>query len=345
MWYCSSKVKALGHRTRLRPWAAGLLLAACGTGMWSTGSAQDAPVFQLAGRHAAHQPMWSTGGPRLDLSLKPTISASLQYRQANTGITGGSFTTSQAHLAYQPGRKPWRFSLRIADDREADVLQRLNIMAGGAYRVRLASDLHFVAGFVLGYGQRTWRNRGVWDDQYVNNPIDPAAGLTNEVTINGARSHHFDAGISCRIDSKHSTTAYRLLHAPADQGFLRNGSDRMDLRHSLIYVYSGKLELSAFTLPFRAWAEIERQSGAMRGSVGGWVEWTFGQDSRLTGFQSASIIVVGCSADASGLLSPILGTTIDRQWTIWASPDIRFWGEHPGTGAWSIGLRGLLPLS
>ena len=311
-------------------------------------AAQDASSNLIPARLGAGQAIWTAAGNPINQRAEATLLFDLYHQNIQQGMTSGGFQTSRMQVSWsQPERKgtsgtSYGLVGMIEDDREADVLQRLRLQCAGFKRIRIGSRAFLTGALQLGYGQRNWRNAGIWDSQYLLNPVHPELESSGEYVYRD-RKHYLEMGGELTYQTPEWSIAYRVLHAPVDQGFFRYSADRYAARQSLMAAWRKDMTWKNTAFQSLLWSEIERQSGAMLFTTGVMVERSFGVDSRITGNRSATVVALGMVYRSTGQLAPILSTTLHRRWTVWLAPDWNIGLQRAATG-WSAGFRGQLSL-
>ena len=310
--------------------------------------AQDALSCLVPARFGSGQAIWTAQGQAIRLQQNPALTFDLYHRQVDQGLQNSQFQNSRLQATWSvPSTRGFKGTASgitglIEDDREGAALQRFRLLVGGFKKIKIAESSHLTGAVQLGYGLRTWRNQGIWDSQYLINPIQPELAESGESFLQTSQ-HYLEAGTELTFQTAAWSVAYRVLHAPVDQGFFRYSKDPYALRHSALASWRKALNWSGMTLQGMLWSEIERHGGAMALSTGGMLEHSFGQESRLTDFKSATAVALGLVYRHTGQLAPLVSVRFQRRWTCWIAPEWSITTQGVSSG-WSAGFRGQVGL-
>lgn len=321
------------------------------------GLAQDAPSPLLPGRLEGGGTLWthdelvgrwhaqSTG--LIDLNYASTTL--LSGATCETNRLEGSWSLTDAGLNSllnemgirrgRSGQGIWTISGQIEDVNEADVLQRTRLTFAMARSVQLSPAWKLRMALHGGKGWRRWMGNGIWDSQYLANPVDPASAPSGEFEISEARSY-MEGGFELGLSGATTRLSYRMLHLPFNQSLLQHldASDPYAIRHSLLV--STRQPITDF-FESTGWVLTEFQAGARLLSVGAAAAWTFGEDSYFTGFRSATVVSGGLVYRTTGHLNPLVHIAFKRKWMAWFAPQVPI-GTPDGrasAGGMQFGLR------
>ena len=309
---------------------------------------QDALSCLIPARFGSGQAIWTAQGQTIRLQQAPSLTFDLYHRNVDQGVPNSQFKNSRLQVNWtvpsKRGSKGTASGITglLEDDREGQALQRFRLLVGGFKKIRIGQTSHLTGAIQLGYGLRTWRNQGLWDSQYMSNPVEPALAESGESILQN-NQHYLEAGTELTFQTTAWSAAYRVLHAPVDQGFFKYSKDPYALRHSALVAWRPAIPLRNTVMQGLVWSEIERHGGAMALSTGAMVEQTFGQDSRLTDLKSATAVALGLVYRHTGQLAPIVSVRFQRRWTCWLAPDWRVGSAGISTG-WSAGFRSQISL-
>ncbi len=309
---------------------------------------QDAASSLMPARMGSGQAIWAAGGGLANRSNSPAMLFDLVHQQVNQGVGEDGFQTSRLQLSWHfpekhgnPGEATGILCL-IEDDKEGTALQRFRLLAGGFKRIQINRSDFLTGAIQLGFGQRIWKNQGVWDSQYLLNPVQPLTEESGEALFQD-RATHFEVGGELTYQAKNWTAAYRLLHAPVNQGFFRHSKDAYAIRHTVLASWYSDFKWQNTLFRSLCWTEIERQGTAMLWSTGAMLEREFGEDSRFTDNRSSTIVALGLVYRNTGQLAPIMSIRFQRRWTCWVAPEWSIGAQSINSG-WSAGIRGQLSL-
>lgn len=309
-----------------------------GTG---TATGQDAISCLIPARWAAGQTVNGPSTTGLQRSRSPRLTLDLTHRAINLGIANSDYSTSRAYVNYaipeRSGSGEFGWIGAVEDDREGDALQRLRIIAGGYKKVQLAPKRFLTAALQLGYGRRAWRSMGIWDSQYLQNPAAPELAESGEAS-GAAPQHYLETGLELAYQSYQATAAYRLLHAPVNQGFFPYTKDPYALRHTVFLSRWQDIETGGVPLRNLTWMEWEGQAGARLASFGTLFTTTLGEDSQFTELKSATRIGFGAMYRNTGQVAPVISCQFDRRWTLWIAPEAAVGATSVRSG-WNAGMR------
>ena len=328
-------------------WFANASLLLVATSAW----AQDAPSYLLPGRLGAGATLWThdqiagkwKGASTGLVDVQYASTTLLSGAQCVTNRLAGSWTLTDAGLNSLLGRRrafgqgEWTVMGQIEDANEADVLQRTRLVFALGRTVRLSPDWGMRVALHGGKGWRRWNATGIWDSQYLANPVDPASAASGETPLADARSY-FEGGFEVGLNGTHARWSYRWLHLPTNQGLLIGSADPYPIRHS--FLATTRYEL-AERVEGTGWAAFETQGGARLLTLGAAAAWTFGEDSYITGFNAATVVSAGLVYRSTGHLSPLVHVAWKRRWIVWLAPDMAV-GTPDGraaAGGMQLGLR------
>lgn len=309
---------------------------------------QDALSCLVPARMGSGQAIWTAEGQAFRLQQAPSLTFDLYHRKVEQGLPDSQFKNSRLQATWSvPSKRGFKGTASgitglVEDDREGQALQRFRLLIGGFKKIKIAQASHLTGAIQLGYGLRTWRNQGIWDSQYLINPVQPELAESGEGILQN-NQHYLEAGTELTFQTYAWSVAYRVLHAPVDQGFFRYSKDPYALRHSALVSWRKVLHVRNATMQGLLWSEIERHGGAMALSTGAMLEQTFGQDSRLTDFKSATAVALGLIYRHTGQLAPIVSVRFQRRWTCWLAPEWSVTAQGISTG-WSAGFRSQIGL-
>lgn len=313
-------------------WFVNLLLVACA----ATAGAQDAPSYLLPGRLAAGQSLW-TQGPSAGQWHSQSVGLVDVQHTATTLLSGaecvsnrivGSWTITDAGVATllanaggkrrMAGQGSWTLVAQFEDADDAGVVRRTRLVAALGRSVQLSPTWGMRLALHGGRGSSRWGGTGIWDSQYMANPLDPASAASGETMLADARSY-LEGGFELALTAPAAQIGYRLLHVPSNQSLLEGSEDPYTSRHSFL----GTARTSvADQVEVSGWAEFETQGSARLFTVGAVGAWTFGEDSYFTGFQSATVVSGGAVYRSTGHLSPLVHVAWKRRYIFWFAPDI-----------------------
>ena len=321
----------------LRHGALALLLSFCSLSM----QGQDALSCLIPARWSAGQAVSARALSGFQQSLLPKLTVDLSHRNIDLGLVNSPFQTSRLHLTYaipeRSGGGEAGWTGQLEDDREGESLQRPRIVAGAYKKVRLAKNRFFSAALHLGYGRRTWRNNGIWDSQYLLNPVAPELAESGESSAMGA-VNYLETGIELGYQTLQFSAVYRALHAPVNQGFFRYSTDPFALRHTVLLSRQQEIRGMSFPLRNLSWLEMERQAGAQLLSIGTMLTMSIGEDSKFTELKSATHIGLGAIYRSTGQLAPVVSCQFERNWTCWIAPEMAV-GLTSIRSGWNAGMR------
>lgn len=303
---------------------------------FATAAAQDAPSYHLPGRLGAGTTQWTQRPVAGKWHAQSVGLVDVQYASTTllsgavcvTNRIAGSWTITDAGLSNllnkgrgtrrMAGQGEWTLMAQFEDSDEAGVLQRTRLTAALARSVQVSPTWGLRLAFHAGWGARRWGMQGIWDSQYVANPVDPGSAASGEAVYAGSRSY-FEGGFELGAVAPRAAIAYRLLHVPANQSLLDGSSDPYTSRHSVLATTRFPV---ADGVEATGWAEIEMQGGARMLTVGAAGVWTFGEDSYFTGARAATVVSGGLTYRTTGHLSPLLHVAWKRRWVVWLAPDV-----------------------
>ena len=317
--------------------------------------AQDAPSYLLPGRLGAGQSLWTQEANAGKWHSQSVGLVDVQHA-ATTLLSGaecvsnriaGSWTITDAGVATllanaggkrrMAGQGSWTLVAQFEDADDAGVVRRTRLVAAVGRSVRLSPTWGLRLALHGGRGSSRWGQTGIWDSQYVANPLDPASAPSGETPLPGARSY-LEGGFELALTAPTAQVAYRALHVPSNQSLLEGSEDPYTTRHSFLGTVRTAV---ADQVEATGWVEFETQGGARLFTVGAAGAWTFGEDSYFTGFQSATVISGGAVYRSTGHLSPLLHVAWKRRYIAWFAPDIPM-GAPEGRAAAAglqLGLR------
>jgi len=317
--------------------AAVVVALACSTSM----QGQDALSCLIPARWATGQAISAPSSQGFQRSLVPKLTVDLSHRNIDLGLVNTPFQTSRLHVNYaipeRSGNGEVGWMGQIEDDREGESLQRLRIVAGAYKKVKLDRNRYFSAALQLGYGRRAWRNSGLWDSQFLQNPVAPELAESGESSAIGA-TNYLETGIELGFQSLQFTAVYRALHAPVDQGFFRYTEDPYALRHTVMLSRHQEILGASFPMRNLSWLEMERQAGAQLLSLGTMFTVSVGEDSQFTDLKSATRIGLGAVYRSTGQIAPVLSCQFERRWTCWVAPEMAV-GINSIRSGWNAGMR------
>lgn len=332
-------------------WFVNLTLLVC----VATAVAQDAPSYLLPGRLGAGQTLWTHDANAGKWHSQSIGLIDVQYA-ATTLLSGaecvtnriaGSWTITDAGVATLlanaggkrriAGQGSWTVVGLFEDADDAGVVRRTRFVAAVGRTVQLSPTWGLRLALHGGRGSRRWGEQGIWDSQYVANPLDPASAGSGETPVLGVRSY-LEGGFELGLIAPTVKLSYRLLHVPSNQSLLDASEDPYSSRHSFL----GTVRKSvADQVEATGWAEFETQGGARLFTVGAAGAWTFGEDSYYTGFKAATLVSGGLVYRSTGHLSPLMHVAWKRRYMVWVAPDIPV-GARAAASGLHIGLRARL---
>ncbi len=322
---------------------------------FATAGAQDAPSYHLPGRLGAGTTQWTHRPVAGKWNRQSVGLVDVQYVSTTllsgavcvTNRIAGSWTLTDAGLSNllnrgsgtrrATGRGEWTVVAQFEDSDEAGVLQRTRLTTALARSVQLSPTWGVRLALHAGRGARRWGSQGIWDSQYVANPVDPASAASGETAYTDSRSY-FEGGFELGAVAPRAAVSYRWLHVPANQSLLAESSDPYTIRHSVL----GTTHWAATdNVEAKGWAEIEVQGGARLLTIGAAGAWTFGEDSYFTGMRAATVVSGGLTYRTTGHLSPLLHVAWKRRWVVWVAPDIPLAAPdgRAAAGGLHLGLR------
>ncbi|MDA0913477.1 MAG: hypothetical protein O3B11_06575 [Bacteroidetes bacterium] len=328
-----------------RPRIAMTIMIMCFVHVVSSFHAQDAISCLVPARWAGGQSVishYSTTQNRHQLS---SLTFDLQHRKVDQGIANSAFETSKIQIySVLPDRNGYGGSHvifgTIEHDVEGEFLKRFRAVTGAFKRIALTHDTFVSGGIHLGYGMRTWRNLGVWDSQYLLNPITPELEESGE-NILLDQKHYLESGVEIGYQSSLFGISYRAVHAPVNQSLFRYQKDPYAFRHTVLALGQFDIETSRNTWKCVVWGEFERQSGAQLFSMGSLLQYGLGYDTRLSDAGSSTLIGIGAVYRNTGQIAPIFSCQFQRQWTCWIAPDVAVGPTNINTG-WTAGVRSFI---
>jgi hypothetical protein len=320
----------------------GITAATLAAMLWTgTATGQDAISCLIPARWAAGQTVNGPSVTGLQRSLSPRLTFDVTHRAISLGIANSDYSTSRAYVNYavpeRSGGGEFGWTGTIEDDREGQAFQRLRLVAGGYKKVQIAPKRFLTAALHLGYGRRAWRNMGIWDSQFLQNPAAPELAESGE-SSGADPQHYLETGLELAYQSQQATAAYRMLHAPVDQGFFAYTEDSYTLRHTVFLSRWQDIETGGVPLRNLTWVEWEGQAGARLASIGTLFTTTLGEDSQFTELKSAMRIGLGAIYRSTRQVAPVFSCQFDRRWTVWLAPEIAVGSESIRSG-WNAGMR------
>lgn len=326
-------------------WFANALLLLVAT----AATAQDAPSYLLPGRLGAGATLWAHDAVVGKWHGQSTGLVDVQYAsvtllsgaQCTTNRLAGSWTLTDAGLNILLGRRDggqgeWTLMGQIEDSNEADVLQRTRLTFALGRSVRLSPAWGLRLALHGGKGWRRWMADGIWDSQYLLNPVDPASAASGEIELTDAQSY-LEGGFELGLNGAHSRLSYRWLHLPTNQSLL-DARDPYTVRHSFLATTRHEVQQD---LEATGWAAFETQGGARLLTLGAAAAMAFGEDSQITGHLAATVVSAGLVYRSTGHLSPLVHVAWKRRWIVWLAPDVAI-GAPDGraaAGGMQLGLR------
>ena len=318
----------------------------------ASATAQDAPSYLLPGRLGAGATLWAHDAVVGKWHGQSTGLVDVQYASVTllsgatctTNRLAGSWTLTDAGLNTLLGRRgggrgTWTLMGQIEDHNEADVLQRTRLTFALGRSVQLNPSWEMRLALHGGKGWRRWMADGIWDSQYLANPVDPASAASGEIELTDSRSY-FEGGFELGLNGAHSRLAYRWLHLPSNQSLLGHDGalDPYTVRHSFLATTRHEVQQD---LEATGWAAFETQGGARLLTLGAAAAWAFGEDSQITGHHAATVVSAGLVYRSTGHLSPLVHVAWKRRWIVWLAPDVAV-GTPDGraaSGGMQLGLR------
>jgi hypothetical protein len=336
---------------------ASLLALALSSVSW----AQDAPSYLLPGRLEAGNTLWTHDLAAGTWSSQTAGLIDLQY-QSTTLLSGsecitnrmaGSWIVTDAGLSnilsaagmrrrMSSARGQWMVMGQLEDGNDAGVIQRTRLTLALGRSIQVSPNLNLRLAFHAGKGWRRWTGGGIWDSQYLSNPVDPAAANSGESVLLDSRSYA-EGGFELGASTASTRLSYRILHLPSNQSLLNqsNSDDRYTSRHSLLASTRHALQDGIEGL---GWVAFEYQGGAKLMTAGVAAAWTMGEDSYFTGFKSATVVSGGLIYRTTGHLSPMVHVAWKRQWILWLAPDlpVRPPNGRAAESGMQLGLRAII---
>ena len=237
----------------------------------------------------------------------------------------------------------WRWGGSANLQQLAPNMSILNVRLSALKWVRIDADHSLCAGIGLGViRMQLDPGDGVWESQYLLNPLNPAAVPSGEVSWRDFQrvAPDFAGHLGVSTAGK-GQWLYGFRHLPFPFALLYGSAQRGNLHHELTYRRSGVLHSGDLQFQWTAELAAQRQSGGQSFHLNAWTKLAFRPASVYTGLERPPRALLGFQLASHGLLTPMAGMVWrdDHRLFVSHTMDLRSTG---GYSAWCIGLTTVL---
>ena len=283
----------------------------------------------------------STGGQvqRTLESREQTVQISTRYMDQSLAMPSPSIQASELNVLWNQNMD-LRLGLQMQHKQYSPSLSAFQVRIMALKWIRIDAESWWYTGLELGLGRLQMNpERGVWEDQYLLNPLDPSSAISAESSwMDFQRTLPDLAGHIGWAHSPNRKFSYAFQYLPFDRGILFQSISRKNFHHALTYRLKGKWEPGVLFADWHLQFQGERQAGAQVFGICAWAEVSTQSSSIYTTLERPPRLLMGAELRTLGLIRPMLGLAIREQYRFWIShtADMRRQGFYTD---WTAGLR------
>ena len=272
-------------------------------------------------------------------SQEQTIQISTRYMDQSLAMPSPSIQASELNVLWNQNMD-LRLGLQMQHKQFAPGLSAFQVRLMALKWIRIDAESWWYAGLELGLVRLQMNpESGVWEDQYLQNPLDPNSVISAESSWTDFQRTLPD--LAGRIGWAHSPNhkfAYAFQYLPFDRGILFQSVSRKNFHHALSYRLEGNWNPGVLFADWHLQFHGERQAGAQAFGICAWAEVSAQSSSVYTTLERPPRLLMGAELSTHGLIRPMLGLAIREQHRIWIShtADLRRQGFYAD---WTAGLH------